>query len=413
MRTKTFFMIMALAVALMTTGWAQMGPGGSGHSHGPNVPGFMQDVLTDAQKQELHETVAEMRQAGATREKIRAAVDALFEEWGINRPHHGVDRFADVLSETQFAELEALVAELREQGASREEIHAAVEAKFEEWGIEMPEPPGLGGDGHRGRGGMWMHNLTEEQRQAIQEMVQQMRENGASREQIHEAVQAKFDEWGIEMPARGLKRFSDVLTEEQIAELEATVAELRENGATREEIHAAVQALFNEWGIEMPPPGGHGHKGKRHPGMGNLTPEQRQAIRELVQQLRQEGATREEIRKAVLEQLQEWGIKPGEKGSGMKKSETGKIKASNAPNPFNPSTTITYTLQQAGQVSVKVYNTQGRLVRTLVDSYGQTGSHTVMWDGLTDQGEQAASGMYFYTIATPDQTLTQRMTLLQ
>ena len=410
MRIKTLFMAMALIAFLMTTAWAQMGPGGPGRPHGPMGPGSMHDGLTDAQKQELRETVSELRQAGATREEIRAAVDALFEEWGIDRPHHGLDRFADVLNETQLAELEALVAELRAQGASRDEIHAAVQAKFEEWGIEMPPPKGFGGKGHRG-GHRGMQHLTEEQRQTIQEMVQHLRQNGASREEIHQAIQAKYEEWGIDMPVRGLERFAELLSEAQFAELEAAVAELRENDASREEIHAAVQALFDEWDIEMPPPAGRGPHGNGHPGMENLTLEQRQSLRELVQHLRQEGATRQEIRKAVREQLQEWGLEPDKNTPGM--SETGKIEALNAPNPFNPSTTITYTLQEAGTVTVKVYNTQGRLIRTLADSYAPQGTHSVVWDGRNHAGEPVSSGMYFYTIRAAGESITQRMTLMK
>jgi len=65
------------------------------------------------------------------------------------------------------------------------------------------------------------------------------------------------------------------------------------------------------------------------------------------------------------------------------------------PNPFNPATTIAYSLAGRSHVTIRVYDLAGRIVRTLVDWEADPGEHTVVWDGTTDSGERAASGVYF------------------
>ncbi len=65
------------------------------------------------------------------------------------------------------------------------------------------------------------------------------------------------------------------------------------------------------------------------------------------------------------------------------------------PNPFNPVTTIDYSLASAGHTTIRVYDLSGRVVRTLVDGDAEPGEHKVVWDGTTDAGQRAASGVYF------------------
>jgi hypothetical protein len=72
----------------------------------------------------------------------------------------------------------------------------------------------------------------------------------------------------------------------------------------------------------------------------------------------------------------------------------------NYPNPFNPSTTVRYSLREAGPVWLGVFDVQGRMVAKLVDKPMLAGEHTVRWDGRTDQGTPAASGVYFYRLTT-------------
>jgi hypothetical protein len=65
------------------------------------------------------------------------------------------------------------------------------------------------------------------------------------------------------------------------------------------------------------------------------------------------------------------------------------------PNPFNPTTTIEFSLAAASDVAIRVYDAAGRVVRTLVDSSVEAGPHTIVWRGTTDTGQRAASGVYF------------------
>jgi len=67
----------------------------------------------------------------------------------------------------------------------------------------------------------------------------------------------------------------------------------------------------------------------------------------------------------------------------------------NYPNPFNPSTTIRYSVAEERQVRLAVYNTIGQLVRTLVDQRQSPGGYTVLWDGRDDAGDLVANGLYF------------------
>ncbi|MCK4539392.1 MAG: T9SS type A sorting domain-containing protein [Candidatus Krumholzibacteria bacterium] len=85
----------------------------------------------------------------------------------------------------------------------------------------------------------------------------------------------------------------------------------------------------------------------------------------------------------------------------------------NYPNPFNPNTMIRYSLMNATNVSLHVYDVRGALVKTLVTGYQDAGKYTVDWDGTTDGGHRVSSGVYFYRIKTPEFTDTRKMVLLR
>jgi len=87
--------------------------------------------------------------------------------------------------------------------------------------------------------------------------------------------------------------------------------------------------------------------------------------------------------------------------------------AQNAPNPFNPRTEIKFSLPKAGAATLKIYNVEGRLVRTLLSGRQEAGVHTVVWAGDDDRGGRVASGLYFYRLTTDTRVLTRKMTLLK
>jgi hypothetical protein len=85
----------------------------------------------------------------------------------------------------------------------------------------------------------------------------------------------------------------------------------------------------------------------------------------------------------------------------------------NYPNPFNPTTTISFGLPSAQQWSLRIYNVTGGLVRSFDGANGSAGQVQVMWDGLSSQGEQVASGVYLYRLEAGDYTATKKMMLLK
>ena len=85
----------------------------------------------------------------------------------------------------------------------------------------------------------------------------------------------------------------------------------------------------------------------------------------------------------------------------------------NYPNPFNPSTTITYELAKPVNVTLRVYDISGRLIRTIVNDMQKAGRYEVQWDGKNDAGNQVASGMYFLRMQTPGFTKIRKMTLVR
>ncbi len=85
--------------------------------------------------------------------------------------------------------------------------------------------------------------------------------------------------------------------------------------------------------------------------------------------------------------------------------------ASNYPNPFNPETTIAYSVPATGPASLKIYNLKGQLIRTLVDDVRAAGNHTVVWNGKDNNDTSVSSGLYFYRLTNDGQTITRKMLL--
>lgn len=85
----------------------------------------------------------------------------------------------------------------------------------------------------------------------------------------------------------------------------------------------------------------------------------------------------------------------------------------NCPNPFNPMTSIEYSLPQAGHVTLDIYDLAGRRVIRLVDDARPAGLHTEVWTGLDQAGNSAPSGTYFYRVSSGDRTLVKKMSLIR
>jgi photosystem II stability/assembly factor-like uncharacterized protein len=83
----------------------------------------------------------------------------------------------------------------------------------------------------------------------------------------------------------------------------------------------------------------------------------------------------------------------------------------NYPNPFNPSTTIPYSLAKRSEVSLRIYNSLGQRIKTLVNTMQPAGKHKAFWDGTNEQGIRVASGTYFYRLNVADQKKIKSMTL--
>ncbi|HVN47564.1 MAG TPA: T9SS type A sorting domain-containing protein, partial [Bacteroidota bacterium] len=88
----------------------------------------------------------------------------------------------------------------------------------------------------------------------------------------------------------------------------------------------------------------------------------------------------------------------------------------NYPNPFNPSTIISYTVPSGfskTMVSLKIYNINGQMIKELLHQELSAGKYLTKWDGTTQNGMPAASGIYFVRMIAGSQQLTKKMTLLK
>ncbi|MCD6180925.1 MAG: S8 family serine peptidase [Candidatus Cloacimonetes bacterium] len=85
----------------------------------------------------------------------------------------------------------------------------------------------------------------------------------------------------------------------------------------------------------------------------------------------------------------------------------------NYPNPFNPTTTILYNMQQEGPVTVDIFNIKGQKVKTLVNQHQDAGTHYAVWNGNDDNGNNVGSGIYFYKMRAGKYTSTKKMILMK
>ena len=85
----------------------------------------------------------------------------------------------------------------------------------------------------------------------------------------------------------------------------------------------------------------------------------------------------------------------------------------NMPNPFNPTTQIRFILPKQAQIEVAVYNTMGQRIRILYQGIRPKGGYYVIWNGLDDQDQPMASGIYVVQLKAENQLYTRKMVLVR
>ena len=85
----------------------------------------------------------------------------------------------------------------------------------------------------------------------------------------------------------------------------------------------------------------------------------------------------------------------------------------NFPNPFNPTTTLSFDVAQAGNVTIQIYDVSGRLVATLLNAHKEIGRHRVEWNGKDTNGSLVPSGIYFYRMRAVGFEATKKMILVR
>ncbi|MBI4720427.1 MAG: hypothetical protein HY770_04235 [Chitinivibrionia bacterium] len=106
-------------------------------------------------------------------------------------------------------------------------------------------------------------------------------------------------------------------------------------------------------------------------------------------------------------------IPGGRGGSGREDAPPAVRLGAASPNPFNPAATIPFSLPSEMHATLSVFNTEGKLVATLVDETLEMGAHTAVWNGADSSGNPVASGVYYYRLRAGASVLTEKMTLLK
>jgi len=89
------------------------------------------------------------------------------------------------------------------------------------------------------------------------------------------------------------------------------------------------------------------------------------------------------------------------------------VLSQNYPNPFNSRTVIEYTLNSPSDVSLRIYNIKGQLIKTLINAHQEKGLHSAIWYGKNEKGEKTSSGIYFCQFKAKDYVETKKMVKLK
>ena len=100
-------------------------------------------------------------------------------------------------------------------------------------------------------------------------------------------------------------------------------------------------------------------------------------------------------------------------GSSADINEIANLTLSNYPNPFNPETTISFEISEHRTASIDIYNLKGQKVKSLINKELKSGSHSIVWNGTDENGNQVPSGVYFYKLNTGEESVTKKMLLLK
>jgi len=222
---------------------------------------------------------------------------------------------------------------------------------------------------------------------------------------------------GLKMISLILKKAECPLTETQIEQIK----EIERGPGFREELFSIlgenqIEALENARKVK-----GRINKNFRVRKMAGILKNAGCALSEdQLQQLRNikpDPAMKEQF-KAILTQEQQtaletffnnYSIDESQEPTGVEElSEPFNVIIQNYPNPFNPTTTIEYQIVEPGNVTVEVYNSNGQLIKTLVNEYQNAGPHSVVWDASS-----LAAGIYLYRITSGNVSRMKKMTLVK
>jgi hypothetical protein len=93
--------------------------------------------------------------------------------------------------------------------------------------------------------------------------------------------------------------------------------------------------------------------------------------------------------------------------------ETGVFTVRNYPNPFNPATRIEYNMPRRGELTIRIFNVRGELVKTVIDEVVPAGAGHFEWDGTDAKGSAVASGVYFYESVALGESKIGKMALIK
>ncbi len=85
----------------------------------------------------------------------------------------------------------------------------------------------------------------------------------------------------------------------------------------------------------------------------------------------------------------------------------------NFPNPFNPSTTIRYSLSSPQKIYIRIYDVSGQLVKDIIEEHKQAGEYNVKWNGKNNSGQRVSSGVYYYQMTVGNETQAKKMILIK